>query len=65
MLNPSIDEIRKKVDSKYTLVIMAAKRARDIIDGKPVLTTDCDNEKPVSEAAYEINEDLVTYTRPE
>ena len=34
MLYPSINEIRKKVDSKYTLVIMAAKRARDIVDDR-------------------------------
>lgn len=33
MLYPSINEIRKKVDSRYTLVILAAKRSRDIIDG--------------------------------
>nr|MCR4667747.1 DNA-directed RNA polymerase subunit omega [Clostridia bacterium] len=33
MLYPSINEIRQKVDSKYTLVIMAAKRARDIVAG--------------------------------
>ena len=38
MLYPSINEIRKKADSRYTLVILAAKRARDIIDGKPVYT---------------------------
>ena len=38
MLYPSINEIRKKVDSRYTLVITAAKRARDLIDGKPALT---------------------------
>ena len=33
MLYPSINTIRSKADSRYTLVIMAAKRARDIIDG--------------------------------
>ena len=38
MSYPSINEIRKKADSRYTLVILAAKRARDIIDGKPILT---------------------------
>lgn len=37
MLYPSINEIRKS-DSRYTLVILAAKRARDIIEGKPKLT---------------------------
>ena len=41
MLYPSINEIRKKADSRYTIVNMAAKRARDIIEGKPILT-DCE-----------------------
>lgn len=62
MLYPSINEIRKKADSRYTLVILAAKRARDIIDGKPILT-EVDNERPVSIAAHEIAEDLITYKR--
>ena len=60
MLYPSINEIRKKADSKYTLVILAAKRARDIIDGKPVLTED-KTPRPVSLATHEIAEDLITY----
>ncbi len=62
MLYPSINAIRKKADSRYTLVILAAKRARDIIDGKPKLT-EADIEKPVSIAANEISEDLITYRR--
>ena len=64
MLYPSINEIRKKADSRYTLVILAAKRARDIIDGKPILS-DVDIDRPVSIAAHEIADDLITYTRPE
>ena len=62
MLYPSINEIRKKADSRYTLVILAAKRARDIIDGKSILT-DVDIDRPVSIAAHEIAEDLITYRR--
>ncbi|MDD4366118.1 MAG: DNA-directed RNA polymerase subunit omega [Eubacteriales bacterium] len=65
MLYPSINEIRKKADSRYTLVILAAKRARDIIDGKPVLIEDTDEERPVSVAAREIAEDYITYKRQE
>ena len=56
------NEIRKKADSRYTLVILAAKRARDIIEGKPQLT-EVEIEKPVSIAANEIAEDLITYSR--
>jgi DNA-directed RNA polymerase subunit omega len=62
MLYPSVNEIRKKADSRYTLVILAAKRARDIIEGKPKLTM-AESEKPVSIAANEIMEDLITYRR--
>lgn len=62
MLYPSINEIRKKADSRYTLVILAAKRARDLIDGKPRLTNS-DAEVAVSIAANEIAEDLITYKR--
>ncbi|MBQ1489847.1 MAG: DNA-directed RNA polymerase subunit omega [Eubacterium sp.] len=64
MLYPSINEIRKKVDSRYTLVITAAKRARDLIDGKPAMTDTAIN-KPVSIAAHELAEDLISYKRGE
>lgn len=60
MLYPSINKIRTKADSRYTLVILAAKRARDIIEGMPKLT-EADVDKPVSIAANEIAEDLITY----
>ncbi|MBQ6621363.1 MAG: DNA-directed RNA polymerase subunit omega [Mogibacterium sp.] len=63
MLYPSINELKEKTDSRYTLCILAAKRSRDIIAGKPVLT-DVDAERPVSLAANEIAEDLITYKRP-
>lgn len=62
MLYPSVNEMRKKADSRYTLVILAAKRARDIIEGKPILA-ECEIEKPVSIAAKEIAENLITYSR--
>ena len=60
MLYPSINKIREKADSRYTLVVLAAKRSRDIIEGMPKLT-EADVEKPVSIAANEISEDLLTY----
>ena len=40
MINPRIESVREKADSRYTLVILAAKRARDLIDGKPALIED-------------------------
>jgi DNA-directed RNA polymerase subunit omega len=62
MLEPSIQLMKEKADSRYTLAILAAKRARDIIDGKPVLI-DIDIDKPVSIAVHEISGDLITYRR--
>lgn len=64
MLYPSINEIKKKADSRYTLVILAAKRARDIVDGKPPLVV-TDIKRPVSIAAKEINEDMITVKQGE
>ena len=60
MLYPSINEVKKKTDSRYTLCILAAKRSRDLIDGKPALV-EIDNERPVSIAANEIADDLISY----
>ncbi|MDR3073014.1 MAG: DNA-directed RNA polymerase subunit omega [Clostridiales Family XIII bacterium] len=62
LLYPSINEMRKKADSRYTIVILAAKRAREIIDGKPRLTDD-DSDIPVSVAAREIYQGLIGYKR--
>ena len=64
MLYPTINLLRSKVDSSYTLVIMAAKRARDLIDGKPQLT-EVESSKPVTLATNEIAEDLISFTREE
>lgn len=59
MVNPSIDYLATKVDSKYTLVIMAAKRARELtVPGQNL------PEKEVSIALREISEDKLTYSRP-
>ena len=62
MLYPSIDELRQKVDSRYTLVMLAALRAKDIVEGKPKLTN-VDVDRPISVAATEIDEELITYVR--
>ncbi len=64
LLYPSVNVLQQKTDSRYTLAVLTAKRTRDIIDGKPALTEKvC--ERAVSQAAKEVAEDLITYTRPE
>ena len=69
--NPPIDELLEKTDSKYKLVLYAAKRARQINayysqlgEGLleyvgPLVETHV-QEKPLSIALREINEDLLT-----
>ena len=32
MLNPSIDELLTKIDSKYSLVTVSSRRARQLLD---------------------------------
>jgi DNA-directed RNA polymerase subunit omega len=77
MIEPNIDDLLDKVDSKYTLVILAAKRAREINsyysqlgEGRgefvpPLVETGGLRNKPLSIALEEIAEDKVTYERPE
>ena len=62
LLYPPIDEIKHKADSRYTLVIMAAKRARDLVSEKPALV-EIENKVPISIAAEEIVRDEITYRR--
>jgi len=64
MLNPSINKLLQKVDSRYTLVVATAKRAREIIDGSEKLTKVASN-KPVTVATHEIAEDKIKYKRIE
>ncbi|WP_432643457.1 DNA-directed RNA polymerase subunit omega [Acidaminococcus sp.] len=64
MIDPSIDYLADKVGSKYALVIMASKRARQLVNGAPALVK-CDSNKPVSIALKEIAEGLVTIATPE
>lgn len=62
MCFPSIDSLVKKVDSKYTLVTLAADRARELADGQPPLIPDAKNKKPVTVALEEIYKDKITYS---
>ncbi len=63
LLYPSVNVLQSRTDSKYTLVTLTAKRARDIIDGKPILT-ETESERPVSQAAKEVAMGIITYDRP-
>jgi DNA-directed RNA polymerase subunit omega len=62
MIEPSLNALLEKVDSRYTLVVETAKRARQLVDGFHKLTK-CTSEKPVTVAINEINENKITYIR--
>lgn len=59
MIKPSLDELMKKVDSKYTLVVIAARRARRLTEEVPELANS-KSVNPVSIALKEVaNGDVV------
>lgn len=62
MIYPPIAELLAKVDSRYTLVIMTAKRARQLTAGS-LRRTEVDTNKNVTVAVHEIDEGKVTYER--
>lgn len=62
MIYPSMSKLLEKVDSRYTLAIAVAKRARMLTDGSPKLTA-FDSNKDVTIAIHEIAENLITYHR--
>ncbi|MFA4884356.1 MAG: DNA-directed RNA polymerase subunit omega [Desulfotomaculaceae bacterium] len=62
MSQPSLDELMKKVDSRYTLVVVAAKRARTLTD-RASTKVDYAVSKPVTTALTEIAQNKVGYKR--
>lgn len=64
MIQPDHELFKDKVDCRYTLVIETAKRARQLIEGAQPLTEEV-LSNPVSQAVKEIEEDKITYIRPE
>lgn len=62
MNKPSLDALMTKVDSKYTLVVAAAKRARALTEGSEKLI-DIKTNKAVSVALAEIAGDYIVYER--
>ncbi len=62
MIYPSIDKLIDKVDSKYTLVIATAKRARMLKEDAPRLI-ETKKIKDVSIALEEIAEGKISYER--
>lgn len=60
--NTTFDDLMKKVDSRYTLVVVAAKQARKLTEKKDNdKSNDVDVRKPVTQALREIAQDGLRY----
>jgi DNA-directed RNA polymerase subunit omega len=63
MLYPSIDKMLEKVESKYSLVVAAAKRARMLRDGAKCQLPSPKSHKYVGIALEEFDADLIKFER--
>ena len=62
IIKPSMTSLLNKVPSKYSLVVGTAKRARQISQGSPKLTS-VKVESDVTTAAIEIDEGKITVSK--
>lgn len=60
MLTPSLDSLKSKIDSKYTLVTLASKRAREMQEEGNKLLTTYRSKKNVGKALEEISAGALT-----
>jgi DNA-directed RNA polymerase subunit omega len=60
MINPSIVDLLKRVDNRYTLITITSKRARQLIEGSEPMV-DIKSTKPVTIAINEIDKGLVDF----
>lgn len=60
MLYPSIDDLLKKIDNRYNLIVAVSKRARKLIEGEEELVR-TKEIKPVDIATQEVYEDKINY----
>ena len=63
MLNPSFSNLTDVGESKYTLVMLVAKRSRQLVDGAEPMV-DTISEKPVTIALEELLQGKIDYDSP-
>jgi DNA-directed RNA polymerase subunit omega len=62
VIYPTLKTLMEKVDSKYSLVVAVAKRARQLVSGaSPLIDEENANDRPVTTAVREIESGAVTY----
>ncbi len=60
---PSAEQLVDKADSLYTVIILAAKRARHLNEGGPEIMEKYRSHKLVSRSLEEIEKDKITYEK--
>ena len=60
IVEPNVLELLEKAESRYTLVVEASKRGRQIVGGSQPLI-DASDMKPLKTAVEEIRRGLITY----
>lgn len=60
MINPPISDLLDKVENKYVLAMLAAKRSRELVDGDEQMI-DEHYVNLITVAVEEINEDKIGY----
>ncbi|HBI03934.1 MAG TPA: DNA-directed RNA polymerase subunit omega [Paenibacillaceae bacterium] len=63
MIFPSIDELLQKVDSKYTLVSIASKRARQLKENEVLLINQPESRKHVGMSLEEMHAGKILFHR--
>ena len=65
IIEPNVLELLNHADSRYTLVVEAAKRGRQLLSGAQPLIMDAKDQetKPLRIAVEEIDRGLITYDR--
>ena len=63
IVEPNVLQLLEHSDSRYTLVVEAAKRGRQIVGGSQPLI-DGEGLKPLKLAVEEIDRGLITFDRP-
>ena len=59
MITPGIQTLMEKMDSRYTLVMAVAKRARELADDENEPMVDAVNDKAVKVAVNEVAKGLI------
>ena len=63
IVDPNILELLQHSDSRYTLVVEASKRGRQIVGGSQPLIPN-EGMKPLKTAVEEINRGMIAFERP-